>query len=143
MDVNGNSFPSRAPWFGAIWETMIGIMKAYLKKVVGRVLLLFMTTTVLAEVESVVNSQPSTYVSRNLNENDELCPNHLLYGGRLREHPPPDNFPELANDPNYGEIQALSSHQSCLRSDMGQMESRVPHSITKTSMEHSFSTWGP
>ena len=42
--VNGCKWqfiPSRASWFGAIWERMISIVKLCLKKVLGRVLLTF------------------------------------------------------------------------------------------------------
>ena len=48
--------PARAPWFGAIWERIIGILKSSLKKVLGRALVTSEElSTVISELETTVN----------------------------------------------------------------------------------------
>ena len=51
--------PVRAPWFGAIWERCIGILKSGLKKVLGRAMVSYdELSTLLVELEAVVNDRP-------------------------------------------------------------------------------------
>ena len=47
-----------SPWKGGIWDHLIRSTKRCLVKVVGRALL----STILVEIEAVVNSRPLTYV---------------------------------------------------------------------------------
>ena len=51
---------------------MIGIVKLCLRKVVGRALLIFEELAIV--MTEVVNNRPLIYLSRDLNENDALCP---------------------------------------------------------------------
>ena len=72
----------RAAWFGGLFEKMIGTVKRCLRKVLGNAKLNFEElTTVLAEIESTVNSRPLTYQYDDLVE--ALTPSHLLCGRRL------------------------------------------------------------
>ena len=95
--------PARAPWFGAIWERLIGLVKTCLKKVVGQALLNFEELScVLAEIESIVNDRPLTYVPGELNQLEVLTPNHLVYGRKLRTFPKEIvNWDDIENDPDY------------------------------------------
>ena len=74
-----------APWQGGMWERMIKSVKRCINKVIGQARLnYYELTTILVEVESVVNSRPLTYV-----EDDEggvsyaLTPSHLINGRNL------------------------------------------------------------
>ena len=49
------------PGFGGVWEHLIGLTKAAIKKVLGRVFVSLSTTIV--EVEAHLNNRPLTYVS--------------------------------------------------------------------------------
>ena len=70
----------RAPWWGGFWERMVRSMKCSLKKYIGRTSLTHEElSTILVEVESVINSRPLTYVfddSEGINYS--LSPSHLI-----------------------------------------------------------------
>jgi hypothetical protein len=73
----------RAPWWGGAFERMIRSTKRCLKKAIGRAQLsLDEITTVLAEIETVLNSRPLTYVSGDDME-EPVTPSHLVVGRRL------------------------------------------------------------
>ena len=78
---------ARAPWWGGLFEGMIRMTKCCLKKVVGRArLTLDELTTLMTEVEGVINSRPLSYVSSNDTE-EPLTPAHLICGRRLLSLP--------------------------------------------------------
>ena len=78
---------ARAPWWGGIFERMIRMTKRCLKKIIGRAsLTLDEFTTLLTEVEGVINSRPISYVSSDDTE-EPLTPAHLLCGRRLLSLP--------------------------------------------------------
>ena len=77
-----------APWQGGVFERLIQIVKATLhktlhfRKVTAREL-----TTLLAEVETIVNNRPLTYLDSEVSSGEALTPSHLLYGRKLRLYP--------------------------------------------------------
>ena len=95
----------RAPWWGGFWERMIRLVKRSLKKCIGRASLTHdELSTLLVEVESVVNSRPLTYVfddSEGINYS--LSPSHLIYGRKV------------ANIPNIGHFEIVSTSESLSR----------------------------
>ena len=54
----------RAPWRGGFWEKLIQSVKKYLRKLIGRYILIFeQIQTLFVEVEAIVNlPNPLTYV---------------------------------------------------------------------------------
>ena len=105
--------PVRAPWFGAIWERCIGILKSGLKKVLGRALVSFDELhTILVELEAIVNDRPLTYVSGELGEPEPLTPSHLLTGRRSKLFP---DCAELVDwdDPDF--VRNQSSSQELIK----------------------------
>jgi hypothetical protein len=53
-----------APWQGGVYERLIGLVKATIKKAVGRRMLDWQEfITLITEVEAIVNSRPITFVS--------------------------------------------------------------------------------
>ena len=53
----------KAPWWGGFWERSVQTVKRPLKKVIGRGCLNFEElSTLLTEVECVVNDRPLAYV---------------------------------------------------------------------------------
>ena len=93
--------PQRAPWFGAIWERCIGIVKAGVNKVLGRALVTYDELhTVLVELEATINDRPLTYPSGELQDPEALTPSHLLNGRRLRPYPLLAKAEDL-NDPDF------------------------------------------
>jgi len=61
--VTWNFIVERAPWWGGLWERLIGSVKRSLQKTLHRATLNYEELiTVLAEVESIINSRPITYI---------------------------------------------------------------------------------
>ena len=94
--------PAKAPWFGAIWERLIGVLKMGIRKVLGRALITMEELmTVVSELEATINDRPLTYVSSDQDELDPITPSMLLYGRRLL--PYPSRVDEDSEDPTYME----------------------------------------
>ena len=96
--------PARAPWFGAIWERLIGLVKSCLKKVLGHALVTYEELScILVELEAIINDRPLGYDPGDLNQLETLTPNHLLYGRKLRTFPKEvTSWEELSSDPTVG-----------------------------------------
>ncbi|XP_064097753.1 uncharacterized protein LOC135209088 [Macrobrachium nipponense] len=99
--------PARAPWFGAIWERLIGLLKNCMKKVVGRALLSYDEyPAFLVELESIINDRPLSYTSGDLDQKEILTPNHLILGRKLRSFPKETiNWEEVSEDPLYSKTE--------------------------------------
>ena len=77
---------AKAPWWGGFYERLIRGIKSCLKKNVSRSKLSYdELQTVIAEIESVLNSRPLTYLYSELEE--PLTPTHLIVGRRLLSLP--------------------------------------------------------
>ncbi|XP_065891666.1 uncharacterized protein [Dysidea avara] len=73
----------KAPWQGGFFERMVQSMKRCLRKTIGKSQLsLDELTTVLVQVEAILNSRPISYVSSEDLE-EPLTPSHSLSGRRL------------------------------------------------------------
>ena len=78
-----------APWWGGFWERMVKSTKRCLKKVLKNACLSYdELTTILIEVEALLNSQPLAYVEAEGIE-EALTPSHLLLGRRIHTLPAP------------------------------------------------------
>jgi hypothetical protein len=79
----------RAPWWGGFWERLVRSIKRPLKKIVGRSTLTYEElSTLIIEIECLINSRPITYVF----DDDEACswpltPSNLIYGRRITTMP--------------------------------------------------------
>ena len=77
----------RAPWWGGAFERLVRSTKYCLRKLVGRAQISFdELVTTLAEIESVINSRPLTYVSAGDME-EPLTPSHLIVERRILNLP--------------------------------------------------------
>lgn len=86
----------RAAWWGGFWERLVRSVKTCLKSVLGKASLNFEElTTILTEVEAVLNSRPLSYVHNDADEPTPLTPAHFLVGKRLTSLPPKTMIPEL------------------------------------------------
>ena len=78
----------RAPWWGGMWERMVGTMKSALKKWVGnRCLTQRELETCLHEIEACLNSRPLSFVGSDLEDGAALTPAHFLLGRAISAKP--------------------------------------------------------
>ncbi|GFU33236.1 integrase catalytic domain-containing protein [Trichonephila clavipes] len=69
----------RAPWWGRFYEPLVKTIKDPLRKILGRALLTFEElSTILSEVEVIVNHRTLTYVENDPGEPEPLTPVHFL-----------------------------------------------------------------
>ena len=69
--------PTRAPWFGAVYERLIGVLKKEMVKLIGQACLTFYELTIhLSEIEYLINSRPLVKVG----EDEVVTPNNILTG---------------------------------------------------------------
>ena len=72
-----------APWQGGFYERLVGLVKRCMRKSIGRKYLsLEQLTTLLTEIEAVLNSRPLTYVYEDLDSGFTLTPGHFLVTNR-------------------------------------------------------------
>lgn len=82
--------PPRTPHFGGLHEAAVKSAKLHMMKVIGSsTLTLFELLTVVAMVESILNSRPLSPLSINPDDGQPLTPGHLLIGSALNELPEP------------------------------------------------------
>lgn len=83
----------RAPWWGGAFERMVRSTKRCLRKLIGRAQFSHdELSTALAEIESVINSRPLSYISTDDIE-EPLTPSHLIVGRRILNLP--DNLSHM------------------------------------------------
>lgn len=74
--------PPSAPHFGGKWEAGVKSVKYHLHRVVGDTLLTYEEmTTLLSQVESVLNSRPLCPLTEDPDDLNVLTPGHFLLGG--------------------------------------------------------------
>ena len=77
----------RAPWWGGAFERMVQSTKRCLRKMVGQASLnQDELVTTVAEIESIINSRPLSYISAEDME-EPLTPSHLLIGRKVLSLP--------------------------------------------------------
>ncbi|GBO08570.1 hypothetical protein AVEN_154299-1 [Araneus ventricosus] len=77
--ISWKFIPERSPWWGGFWERLMRSIREPLRKTLGRALLtLEELSTILTEIESVINNRPITYDSDELDEPRALTPSHFL-----------------------------------------------------------------
>ena len=107
----------KSPWWGGLFEAMIKICKGALRKTLGKNRLTFeQLTTVLAEVEQVVNSRPLGAVSDSVEDPLPVTPQMLILGYEPEKLPIAEEgkFGDSTTEKEIGMTwkhrQALASH---------------------------------
>jgi hypothetical protein len=78
--IDWEFIPVYASWFGGFYERIVGTMKSALKKTLGRSTLnLDQLSTVIKEIQHVINQRPLCAVHDDPDELDVLTPNHFLF----------------------------------------------------------------
>ena len=83
--------PARSPHFGGIWEAGIKSFKFHFRRIMGnRSFTMDQLQTVVAQIESVLNSRPISPLSDSPDDYSALTPGHFLVGEPLIAIPEPD-----------------------------------------------------
>lgn len=83
--------PPRSPHWGGIWEAAIKSAKHHIVRIVGQTTLTFEEfSTVLATIESILNSRPICPLSNDPTDLSCLTPGHFLIGDSLSAYPEKD-----------------------------------------------------
>ncbi|XP_062556793.1 uncharacterized protein LOC134221620 [Armigeres subalbatus] len=89
-EIQWSFIPPRSPNFGGVWEAGVKAAKSHLKIVLCEASLNYEEmTTVLVQVEAILNSRPMTQVSNDANDFNALTPGHFLVGRELTAVPEP------------------------------------------------------
>jgi hypothetical protein len=121
--IQWHFMPKRAPWFWGFYERLIGLTKTTLKKVLGHACVnLDELSTVLTEIEAVINDRPLTYVASAPGEVVPLTPAHLVSGRMITPLSHTHVCADEINDPNFSpndrtELQKRSTYLAKLFSD--------------------------
>jgi Pao retrotransposon peptidase/Family of unknown function (DUF5641)/Protein of unknown function (DUF1759)/Putative peptidase (DUF1758)/Integrase core domain/Integrase zinc binding domain/Reverse transcriptase (RNA-dependent DNA polymerase) len=83
--------PPRSPHWGGIWESAIKSAKFHMIRIIGNVSLTFEEiSTVLAQIEAILNSRPISAMSNDPSDLECLTPGHFLIGSSLTSFPESD-----------------------------------------------------
>ena len=86
--ISWKFIPEHAPKFGGLWESAVKSMKTHLRRVISDVKLTFEEfTTILAQVEAVLNSRPLVSMPCDDNGIEPLTPGHFLIDKPLESLP--------------------------------------------------------
>ncbi|XP_011858442.1 PREDICTED: uncharacterized protein LOC105555996 [Vollenhovia emeryi] len=89
--ISWHFIPPRSPHYGGLWEAAVRSMKLLLKRTLGEACLTVgEMTTVLTQVEAILNSRPLTPLSEDPNDMKAITPGHFLIGENLQAYPEED-----------------------------------------------------
>ncbi|XP_062713174.1 uncharacterized protein LOC134290145 [Aedes albopictus] len=89
-EIQWSFIPPRSPNFGGIWEAGVKAAKSLLKKVLCETSLSYEElTTVVVQIEAILNSRPMTQLTCDPNDLTALTPAHFLVGRELTAYPEP------------------------------------------------------
>ena len=91
--ITWHFIPPHAPHFGGIWEAAVKCAKTSLRHVAGNTTLRYdELTTLLTQVEDILNSRPLSPLSEDPNDLQPLTPAHFLIGTPLNSFPEPSTL---------------------------------------------------
>lgn len=97
-EINWKFIPAHSPHFGGIWEAGVKSMKAHLKRVLANSKLTYEDfSTILTQVEGVLNSRPLSPMSSDPSDLNPITPAHFLIGRSMQTIPVEDFSSVKAN----------------------------------------------
>jgi hypothetical protein len=110
--ISWHFIPPRAPHFAGLWEASVKSLKNHLKRVIGDAHLTFEAfSTVLTQIEAILNSRPLTPMSNDPNDLSCLTAGHFLIGDSMTSFPHP-NVQEVPSNrlTQWQRIEQLRQH---------------------------------
>lgn len=110
--ITWNFIPPRSPHFGGLWEAAVKSMKRHLSTVTeGKMLTFEEYSTLLTNIEAVLNSRPLTPITNDPNDFSVLTPSHFLIGDSLFQPVECDFLPVADNRlSRWQHLQKLCQH---------------------------------
>ena len=103
--------PARSPSFGGIWEAGIKSTKHHIKRLVTHPLTYEDFSTLLIQIEGILNSRPLSPLTQDPNDMSPLTPSHFLTGKQLTALPELNLMEVPENRLNrWQRVQALAQH---------------------------------
>ena len=92
QNIQWHFIPEHAPHFGGLWEAAVKSFKIHLRKVAMNVKFTFEElTTLLTQIEAVLNSRPLVPLPSDDDGIEALTPGHFLIGRPLESIPDPSS----------------------------------------------------
>lgn len=110
--ISWSFIPASSPHFGGLWESGVRTVKYHLKRVAGNALLTFEDlSTLLIEIEAVLNSRPMSPLSCDPSDLTPLTPSHFLIGRPMESVPDRDYTAVPTNRlSHFQRIQQMKGH---------------------------------
>lgn len=110
--IQWHFIPPRSPHFGGIWETAVKSLKLHLHRVTNNTKLNYeQFSTLLCQIEAVLNSRPILPLSNDPNDLQALTPGHFLIGSAMNMLPQPHMLGDKqASVSQYHHIQLMFCH---------------------------------
>lgn len=100
-----------APHFGGLWEAAIRSLKHHVRRVVGEATLTYEEmATLLAQVETCINSRPLQALTDDPEDTTALTPGHFLIGTLLNAVPEKSYAEVASNLPRWHQVQRMRDH---------------------------------
>ncbi|XP_071642941.1 uncharacterized protein [Temnothorax longispinosus] len=129
QNTSWNFIPPNAPHVGGLWEAAVKSAKYHLNRIVGKAHLTFEEmSTVLYEIEAILNSRPITPLSEDPNDLACLTPGHFLVGTPLNSFP----YEEL-NDVNENRLLRWQRVEQLRQHFWSSWSSKYLHSLQERS----------
>ncbi|XP_058987780.1 uncharacterized protein LOC131806914 isoform X1 [Musca domestica] len=109
--ISWHFIPPAAPHVGGIWEAAVKSMKYHLKRIIGDTKLTYEElSTVLSQIEAVLNSRPLHELGSGTEYIDTLTPGHFLIGRPMLESPATIDEGNLGCLNRWKLLQRIKSH---------------------------------
>lgn len=128
-EIHWHFIPGYSPHFGGLWEAGVKSSKHHLKRVVGNASLTFEEfSTLLTQVEAILNSRPLTPLSSDPSDLEPLTPSHFLIGRAMMSVPDSDvTLVPQSRLSRFQRIQELCQHfwKRWSREYVGELQQRT------------------
>ena len=110
-EIHWNFNPPCSPHMGGVWERLVRSVKTSLKTILGGVVVNdFTLSTLLTEVECMLNSRPLTTISDDINDLEPLTPSHFLVGrANMNLVPTLVSVKQMDDRKRWKQVQALTT----------------------------------